>query len=222
MREAITAIADDVEALIFDLRNNTGGVLDGAIEICDLFLEPGKLIVSTKGRNNTLLSRHVAREKPLFPTDKPVVVLVNRESASASEIVAACLQDHQRAVVAGESTWGKGTVQNVIPMQRGRSALKLTTASYWRPSGRYIDRYDEQAKTSGVWGVQPDAELKLELSEEEIFANRRRRSLLDLRGLVDPQDLIDRDEEILTEAADRPLQRSIDFLMKQIDQRAAA
>ncbi len=222
MRDAIDAIKDEVDALIFDLRNNTGGVLDGAVEICDLFLEPGQLIVSTRGRNNKLLSRHVAGVNPVFPADKPVVVLVNRESASASEIVAACLQDHQRAFVGGESTWGKGTVQNVIPMQRGRSALKLTTASYWRPSGHYIDRFDEQAKTSGVWGVQPDSELKLELSEDEIFKNRRRRSLLDLRGLVDPQDLIDRDEEVLIEAADRPLQQAIDFLMKQLDQRAAA
>ena len=92
-----------------------------------------------------------------------MVVLVNRYSASASEIVAACLQDHKRAVVIGERTWGKGSVQNVIELEDGRSALKLTTASYRRPNGKNIHRFPD-AKETDEWGVMPDAgfEIKLE------------------------------------------------------------
>jgi len=116
----------------------------------------------------------------------PVVVLINRNSASASEIVAGCLQDHGCAVVIGEQSWGKGTVQDVIPMQRGESALKLTTRSYWRPSGKEIDRYSELAKATKVWGVQPDKGFNVVLTEEEVFDNLRHRSIRDLEGLMPP------------------------------------
>ena len=88
-----------------------------------------------------------------------MVVLVNRYSASASEIVSACLQDHKRAVVIGERTWGKGSVQNVIELEGGKSALKLTTASYHRPSGKNIHRFPD-AKETDEWGVMPDAGLR--------------------------------------------------------------
>ena len=112
-----------------------------------------------------------------------MVVLLNRNSASASEIVAGCLQDHQRAVIVGEQSWGKGTVQNLIPIERGKSALKLTVASFWRPSDRQIDRYDPVAKKTGVWGVQPDDGLDVSLSEQEVFENIRFRNYRDLVGL---------------------------------------
>jgi carboxyl-terminal processing protease len=159
MRDAIEELQrQGVRALILDLRNNPGGLLTQAREVSDLFLTGGR-IVSTKGRNH---KEEVYDAKPegtlLLPADKyPMVVLVNKYSASASEIVAAALQDHQRAVVIGERSYGKGSVQNIIEMHQGgdRSALKLTTASYWRPSGKNIHRFPD-SKDSDDWGVRPN------------------------------------------------------------------
>ena len=222
MRDALTEINDEVDSLIIDLRNNTGGLLEGAIEICDLLLPPKKQIVSIRGRNQSLLEEHFSKYQPKFDSDKPLVILINRDSASASEIVSACLQDHQRAVLIGETSWGKGTVQHVIPIERGRSALKLTTASYWRPSGVNIDRYDEHARKSGDWGVKPDEGMALELTEEKIFKNRQLRSFHDLRGLLDAEELSNRDEDKILEIVDEPLQKAIEFLKKQEEGRIAA
>ena len=157
MRAAVQDLEKQgVRGLVIDLRNNPGGLLLSAVEICDLFLEQG-VIVSTRGRNH---KDDVYEAKPegtlLLPADKhPMVVLVNRYSASASEIVSACLQDHGRAVVVGERSYGKGSVQNVIKMENGASALKLTTASYWRPSGRNIHRFPD-AKDFEAAGIDPD------------------------------------------------------------------
>ncbi|MEK6234818.1 MAG: S41 family peptidase, partial [Planctomycetales bacterium] len=128
---------EELRGLIVDLRFNPGGLLDVAIKMCDLFVSEGK-IVSTKGRN-TKERKWEASKTGTFE-GFPVAILVNRFSASASEIFAACLQDHNRAIVIGERTWGKGSVQNVIDLEEGKSALKLTTASYWRPSGKNIHR----------------------------------------------------------------------------------
>ena len=94
-----------------------------------------------------------------------MVVLVNHSSASASEIVAACLQDHHRAIVIGERTWGKGSVQNVIELEEGHSLLKLTTASYWRPNGHNIHRFPD-AKDTDEWGVMPNKGYEVKLSGE--------------------------------------------------------
>ena len=141
--------AEKLRGLILDLRFDPGGLLSAAIEVSDLFISEGR-IVSTKGRNSsrTRLGRPPAKAR--FE-GFPMVVLVNRYSASASEIVAACLQDHKRAVVVGERTWGKGSVQNVIELEDGHSALKLTTASYRRPSGKNIHRFpDAKEPTSGA------------------------------------------------------------------------
>jgi carboxyl-terminal processing protease len=154
--------------IILDLRNNPGGLLDAATYICDLFLREG-LIVQTRGRNGVLLETHEAVDGNEIDASIPVVVMVNGYSASASEIVAACLQDHRRAKVVGERSYGKGTVQNVVPLQGGRSGLRLTIANYWRPSGKNIQRpkdADEQEKLIAKgenkaalrvsWGVAPD------------------------------------------------------------------
>ncbi len=145
---------------IIDLRNNPGGLLDAAEEICDLFLPAGKLIVSTRGRNGRGEKDYLATGRGPYQ-ELPLVVLIDDRSASASEIVAACLQDHQRATIVGQRSWGKGTVQNVIPLEGGKSLLKLTIASYWRPSGKNIHRTSK----NDDWGVTPDADCEVKLDE---------------------------------------------------------
>jgi carboxyl-terminal processing protease len=170
-----------VRGLILDLRFNPGGLLTTAVEVSDLFLAEGR-IVSTKGRNSP--ERVWNAKKPPKFADVPLVVLVNRYSASASEIVAACLQDHHRAGVVGERTWGKGSVQNVIEMEEGRSAIKLTTAAYLRPSGKNIHRFPD-AKETDEWGVTPDKGYVLKLDNDELYRlldYRRDRDILRTNG----------------------------------------
>ena len=122
------------DSLIFDLRNNPGGLLNVAIEISDDFLKPGELIVSTKGRRAAQSSESRAEEGGLKILDWPVVVLINEGSASGSEILAGALKDNNRAVILGTQSFGKGSVQSVIPLPDG-SALRLTTSKYFTPSG---------------------------------------------------------------------------------------
>jgi len=166
LREALEKLErKKVRGLILDLRFNPGGLLSSAIEISDLFVGEGR-IVSTEGRNSPERVWN-AREEGTFG-DFPMAVLVNRYSASASEIVAACLQDHKRAAIMGERTWGKGSVQNVIELEGGKSLLKLTTAAYRRPSGKNIHRFGDE-KDDGEWGVVPDKGYKLRLGDAEIL-----------------------------------------------------
>jgi carboxyl-terminal processing protease len=159
LREAIEELQrEGMRGLVLDLRNNPGGLLKQAREVSDLFLTEGR-IVSTKGRNHKEEVYEAKSEGTLLlPAEQhPMAVLVNKYSASASEIVAAALQDHNRAIIVGERTYGKGSVQNIIEMHEGgeRSALKLTTASYWRPSGKNIHRFPD-SKDSDDWGVRPN------------------------------------------------------------------
>jgi len=179
---------DGMKALVLDLRFNPGGLLQSAISIADLFLETGK-IVSTKGRNTEeqVVNAHKAGTIS-FSKDFPIVVLVNRYSASASEILSACLQDHNIAKIVGERTWGKGSVQNVIELDsgKGKSALKLTTASYHRPSGKNIHRFPTSKETD-EWGVMPDENflVKLQIPEMEAYLEyRRERDVLRTDGTV--------------------------------------
>ena len=162
--------AAGIRGLILDLRFNPGGLLNAAIEVSDLFVSEGR-IVSTKGRSSPERSwdAHKAGTFEGFP----MVVLVNRFSASASEIVSACLQDHHRAVIMGERTWGKGSVQSVIELEDGKSALKLTTAAYFRPSGKNIHRFPD-AKDQDEWGVMPDKGYELKLSDKEMVELNQR------------------------------------------------
>jgi len=127
--------ADGLAGLVLDLRNNPGGVLDGAVAVSDLFLREG-VIVTTRGRLKDSEVTYSATPKDIL-VGAPIVVLVNSGSASASEIVAGALQDHTRAVIMGEKTFGKGSVQTILPMNNG-AALKLTTARYYTPSDRSI------------------------------------------------------------------------------------
>jgi carboxyl-terminal processing protease len=146
--------ADKLKGYIIDLRNNPGGLLDQAISVSDAFLERGE-IVSTRGRNVEETQRFNARAGDLTK-GKPVIVLINGGSASASEIVAGALQDHKRATVLGTRSFGKGSVQTIIPLGAGNGALRLTTARYYTPSGKSI-----QAK-----GITPDIEVLQEVPEE--------------------------------------------------------
>ncbi len=170
-------IAGNMKGLILDLRFNPGGLLTSAVEISDIFLPAGK-IVSTKGRTTPEKGWEAKKEGTY--EGFPMVVLVNRYSASASEIVAAALQDHTRAVVIGERTWGKGSVQNVIELETGKSALKLTTASYQRPNGHNIHRFPEDDEND-EWGVKPNDGYEIKLSERDLrqlVEYRRKRDIL--------------------------------------------
>ena len=137
-----------------DLRNNPGGLLDQAISVSDAFLEKGE-IVSTRGRNAEETQRFNARPGDLTK-GKPMIVLINGGSASASEIVAGALQDHKRATIVGTRSFGKGSVQTIIPLGAGNGALRLTTARYFTPSGRSI-----QAK-----GIVPEIEVLQDVPDE--------------------------------------------------------
>jgi carboxyl-terminal processing protease len=166
--------AQEMKGLILDLRFNPGGLLSSAVEVSDLFLSKGR-IVSTHGRNvnEQVWNAHGRGTFGRFP----MAVLVNQYSASGSEIVAACLQDHGRAVVIGQRTFGKGSVQNVIELGDGSSALKLTTAGYRRPNGKSIDR-SPTATESDDWGVHPNEGFEVVLSRaesRELFRMRRAR-----------------------------------------------
>ncbi len=149
-----TQLGDKLKGYIIDMRNNPGGLLDQAISVSDALLERGE-IVSTRGRNVEETQRFNARAGDITK-GKQIVVLINGGSASASEIVAGALQDHKRATVIGTRSFGKGSVQTIIPLGSGNGALRLTTARYFTPSGRSI-----QAK-----GISPDIEVLQDVPDE--------------------------------------------------------
>jgi carboxyl-terminal processing protease len=146
--------ADKIKGYVIDLRNNPGGLLDQAISVSDTFLDKGE-IVSTRGRNPEETQRFNARPGDMTK-GKPLIVLINGGSASASEIVAGALQDHKRATLVGTRSFGKGSVQTIIPLGAGNGALRLTTARYFTPSGRSI-----QAK-----GITPDIEVLQDVPDD--------------------------------------------------------
>ncbi len=213
LREAVASLTKkigDPSGFIIDLRNNPGGLLDQAIAVSDAFLTKGE-IVSTRGRLPEDIQRYNARSGDILK-GKPIVVLINGGSASASEIVAGALQDHRRAVVLGTTSFGKGSVQTIIPLGRD-GAIRLTTARYYTPAGTSI-----QAK-----GIKPDIRVeqvdpakKDKDAKEEIRNPFEIRSEADLRGhLKNP----DKDETTGSPAIvpekkedDRQLQRALELL----------
>jgi carboxyl-terminal processing protease len=220
LKDAIVQLQKEgLHGLVIDLRNNPGGLLRSAVDICNLFVSDGR-IVSTKGRNH---GEEVYDAKPgntVLPADKcPIAILVNRYSASASEIVAACMQDHDRAVIVGERSYGKGSVQNVIKMKEGSetAALKLTTASYWRPSGKNIHRFPD-AKDSDEWGVKPSEGFEVKLSDEErleYLLDRTQRDIVRGKGASaeSPKD----DKEAKKKPfEDRVLNKALEYLRGEI------
>jgi carboxyl-terminal processing protease len=211
LKAALTKLqAAKMRGLILDLRFNPGGLLNSAVDISNLFIAEGR-IVSTKGRNSP--ERIWNAKKIVKFADVPMVVLVNRFSASASEIVSACLQDHHRATIVGERTWGKGSVQNVIELEEGRSAIKLTTAAYLRPSGKNIHRFPD-AKDSDEWGVTPDKGYALKLDQDELYKlldYRRDRDILRTPGAVKPKS-----EKAEKPFVDRQLEMAVKCLKEEM------
>ena len=189
-----TLVSLKMEGLVLDLRFNPGGLLDAAIEMADLFLKSGN-IVSVRGRNVPEKSWD-ARRKETLP-DFPKAVLINGYSASASEVLSACLQDNKRATIVGERTWGKGSVQNVIRIDDGKSVLKLTTASYHRPSGVNIHRFKEMGPDD-TWGVLPDEDFEIPYSRKQWVAwsvDRANRDVVKRRGSIESYQQQTKDEQ---------------------------
>ena len=191
-------IGDGLKGYVLDLRNNPGGLLEQAIAVSDAFLERGE-IVSTRGRDKDSAQRFNAKPGDIAG-GLPLVVLINEGSASASEIVAGALRDHRRAIVMGTGSFGKGSVQSMIPIT-GHGALKLTTARYYTPSGVSI-----QGK-----GIVPDIEVKQAvLSPVE---DRRRTREADLPGALDKVEPPEAEEEAKPAAPfDYQLTRALDLL----------
>jgi carboxyl-terminal processing protease len=182
-----------MQGLILDLRWNPGGLLDQAVEVCEKFLPRGQLIVSTEGRNAGQDSKHRASGHGDELKGMPIVVLVNLGSASASEIVSGCLQDLHRAIILGEKTFGKGSVQSIIPLDDG-SALRLTTAKYYTPSHKVIHEV----------GITPN--IVVPTTDQEDYNIRMQ---LTPGGL---ESLDEKDRELIKSSHDPQLERAEDLL----------
>jgi carboxyl-terminal processing protease len=207
--------SDGARAVVLDLRENPGGSLDAAVAVCQMLLPAEKTIVETRGRGQALLRRYATVRDGLY-LDLPIAVVVNQNSASAAEIVAACLQDHGRAAVVGQRTFGKGTVQQLLPLESGKSLLKLTWASFWRPSGANIHHATGVADDA-KWGVMPDAgfERKLTPEEHKIYeAYREKRD-----GYRELDATSDVDHEVEKKVAgfiDEPLKLAVGYLQRKL------
>lgn len=193
LKEALNALKiQGMEGLILDLRNNPGGLLEQAVNVCDIFVPRGQLVVSTEGRNAQSKHEWNARGRNLY-SDISIVVLVNGGSASASEIVAGCLQDLGRAFVMGEKTFGKGSVQSIVPLQDG-NALRLTTALYYTPSHKVIHGN----------GIVPDSVVPLSEEDEQMLFLQRVPGGIES---LDPEK-----QEMAQKVRDVQLDRANDFL----------
>ncbi len=198
VKEAILKLKSEkeIESLVLDMRGNPGGLLDAAVDVCEKFLPKGYLVVSVKGRDTSNAKKYFVNEEPILKNQK-IVVLINEYTASAAEVVAGALQDHDRAVIVGENSFGKGLVQTLISLPYNTS-LKLTTAKYFTPSGRCIQKInysnknnvlknnslsknefltDNKRKVFPSGGILPDSIIKM-ASEDEI------ESVLKAEGLI--------------------------------------
>lgn len=189
-----------MQALILDLRFNPGGLLDTSVEVADKFLEEG-VIVSTKGRDKSQDQIYRA-EKPGTYTNFPIVVLINKGSASAAEIVAGAIRDNNRGLLVGTTTFGKGSVQSLVPVEKGESAIKLTTAKYYTPSGKLIHNI----------GIAPD--IVVELNTEET------KNLQEYLSKLNNADSLKKDNDAVAPSegkdyVDIQLQRALDVLRNE-------
>lgn len=197
-----------MNALIIDLRNNPGGLLDVAFKVTEKFVETGKMVVYTKGRKSGQNLEFIARERNP-DVNLPLAILINEGSASGSEIVAGCLQDYKRAIIIGTKSFGKGSVQTVIPMVDG-SALRLTTSKYFTPSGREIHGK----------GIIPDIEVedgKIKLSsEDEIKEDNKDKAVQVFDEIEKKEEPADKESEekeaVFDYKSDNQLMRAVDVL----------
>jgi C-terminal peptidase prc len=198
-----------VKGFILDLRFNPGGLLDSAVKISDLFIDDG-LIVTIRPRNGPETS-YIGKSDGSFMAF-PMVCLVNGYSASGSEIVSACLQDHGRAIIVGSRSYGKGSVQTIHPFETG-GQLKLTTASFWRPNGKNLNKASTQGREQDEWGVTPDTGFVLNLPTKE---------LNDLQDYMREHEIIHRPDKRGTATSkmhnfhDRQLEMALSYLRGQI------
>ena len=188
-----------IKGFILDLRNNPGGLLDQAVKVSDLFIDKG-VIVSIKGRKKS--SNHVfTATSEVYLKGIPMVVLVNAGSASASEIVASCLQDHKRAVIVGTRTFGKGSVQTIFPMEDG-SAIRLTTAKYYSPAGREIQGN----------GVQPDVVVEeVEVKKKKEKAFREEELIKHFKGIPEKEEKKEKKKSPLEEMLEKDFQLKVAY-----------
>jgi carboxyl-terminal processing protease len=201
--------AHDMSGLVLDLRDDPGGYVTAAVDVCDQLISSG-VIVTVRRRGGEISRTYAASGQGQF-TDFPIAVLINEKTASAAEIVAACLQDHHRAMIFGGRSYGKGTVQEVIDLEKGCGAMKITTANYWRPNGKNIHRSPD-ASAKADWGVSPDEGGRMPLSGEEqsrwrVWRARRDASQLPANTAT-PQDHAE-------PFVDRPLVRAVEYLEKE-------
>jgi carboxyl-terminal processing protease len=208
--DILAAMADlkkhGVKGFILDLRFNPGGLLSGAVDISDLYMDDG-VIVSIRQRGKAEDFIRGKHEGSLL--NFPMVCLVNGDSASASEIVSACLQDHHRAYIVGERSFGKGSVQNIRDFGKGK--LKLTTATFWRPSGQNLYKRSTGGRDDEVWGVIPDKTVKLSEKERgELFDHLRNAEVIPRR------DAPVKEKEAKPEFKDVQLEEAIEYLDGQI------
>ena len=189
LEKVLRDLDNDYSALVLDLRANGGGLLYAARDVSDMFLSEGK-IVSTRVRGGRIEDSYSATPGTLVDPSKPIAVLIDENSASASEIVAACLQDNLRGLVVGTRSYGKGTVQEVLPLQYGRSALRLTVARYFRPNNKNIHR-DADATEEDEWGVTPDEGFVIPMDRDALIklASRWREASFPMLVGIDPPQL---------------------------------
>jgi carboxyl-terminal processing protease len=198
--------------ILLDLRDNAGGYLQAAMDTCDLFLDDG-VIVTFRDREGVILEQHRATPPVAIAQRVPLAILVNKYSASSSEVVAACLQDHQRAVVVGERTWGKGSVQQLFDLKSG-GALKLTIATYWRPSGVNIHRRSQDGDEQ-TWGVVPNEGYEVTVSDDEHRAIFQEQRWQNVPGIDAPDGTDEPGSDPALPLIDRVRQRAIEYLQAE-------
>jgi carboxyl-terminal processing protease len=238
MKNALQDLLDkDMTGLIFDLRDNPGGLLNSAVNILDLFTEKGEMLVWTKGKTKKSTREYKSKQKPLVPENINITILVNQGSASASEIIAGTMQDLDRAVVIGRTTFGKGLVQTVVNIDKDK-ALKMTTAKYYIPSGRLIQKpgylpKDILADTSsndtifytkggrvvsGGGGITPDHKVKLDIPmpilsagwRQGLFFNFVQKNKNKYKELIN----VEQDDSLMNHFEDYLTSTDSDILMK--------
>ncbi|TWU58014.1 S41 family peptidase [Rubripirellula reticaptiva] len=221
MAAALKGLDNNFRAIVLDLRGNGGGLLHTAADISDMFLNSGN-IVSTRTRGGVIESEFDATPGTLVDTKIPFAILIDGNSASASEIVSACMQDNGRATIVGTRSYGKGTVQNILPLQFGRSALRLTVARYYRPSGKNIHRVKD-ATDEDEWGVTPDESMVVELDEESLKKVARRWTESAYPALATESLSVEAPKTMSSSTMiDPQLRRAVETLKKQISAKTPA